>query len=228
MIKVKSVIDLSHPLNENSPTWTGKCGFHMKAMSNYDPALVMEYHFLCSSTGTHMDSPAHFLKGKKAIDELPVDMFIVPLHVIDVSKESHPDFFLQPSHIERYEQIHGPIQPKSFVVTATGWEKYAGDRDAYRPMSADRTWHYPGISKAAAEIFIKRDVSGIGIDTLNPDGSDPEYPVHYAILGAGKYIVENLRNLDQVPAAGAFASVLPIKVEGGPEAPVRAVAFTLE
>ena len=126
------------------------------------------------------------------------------------------------------ENTHGPIQPGSFVVTATGWEKHAGNRSVYKRIDPNGSWHYPGISKDAAEVFLERDIAGIGIDTLNPDGSNPEFPVHYAILGAGKYIVENLTNLKQVHPSGAFASVLPIKIEGGPEAPLRAVAFTVE
>jgi len=39
----------------------------------------------------------------------------------------------------------------------------------------------------------------------------------------GKYILENLTNLDQLPPNGASLIALPLKIEGGAESPIRAV-----
>ncbi|BCI52664.1 hypothetical protein NIIDNTM18_19420 [Mycolicibacterium litorale] len=65
----------------------------------------------------------------------------------------------------------------------------------------------------------------LAVDTLSPDptGVDTDFPVHQVVLGADALIVENLCNLDGLPARvriGFFP--LPVDADG---APVRAVAF---
>ena len=49
-------------------------------------------------------------------------------------------------------------------------------------------------------------------------------PVHYAVLGADKLIIENL-DLAGVPEAGAVLVIAPLKVRGAPEAPARVFAL---
>lgn len=66
---------------------------------------------------------------------------------------------------------------------------------------------------------------GLGIDTLSPDTEASGYPVHQAILGAGKYLVENVANADKLPPVGGFSLVMPIPTEGGTEAPIRLIGL---
>ena len=49
--------------------------------------------------------------------------------------------------------------------------------------------------------------------------------MHQAILGAGKYIVENVANSSELPLKGSFSLALPIRTEGGTEAPMRLIGF---
>jgi kynurenine formamidase len=49
--------------------------------------------------------------------------------------------------------------------------------------------------------------------------------VHQAILGSGKYLVENIANARELPPIGAKILVLPLKIREGAEAPVRLVAL---
>ncbi|HJK86179.1 MAG TPA: hypothetical protein QKA08_00205 [Candidatus Megaira endosymbiont of Nemacystus decipiens] len=67
--------------------------------------------------------------------------------------------------------------------------------------------------------------AGIGIDTLSPDVPASGFPVHKTILGADKYIVENIVGLEKMPAIGAYVLTLPIKGLGLTEAPVRMVGL---
>ena len=57
--------------------------------------------------------------------------------------------------------------------------------------------HFPAFSAASAELLLKRNVAGIAIDTLSPDCLDPDFTVHTLILGAGKYIIENIADCSQ-------------------------------
>jgi kynurenine formamidase len=49
--------------------------------------------------------------------------------------------------------------------------------------------------------------------------------VHKQLLGAGKYILENVTNLEGLPAKGSFILALPLKIKGGTEAPVRLIGL---
>lgn len=51
------------------------------------------------------------------------------------------------------------------------------------------------------------------------------FPVHKIVLGADKYIVENISNLEKMTAIGAYVLTLPIKGSGLTEAPVRMVVL---
>jgi len=62
----------------------------------------------------------------------------------------------------------------------------------------------------------------IGVDT--PSVDRPPYPAHLAILGADVLIVENLTNLDTLPAEFELVAT-SLKIVGRDGSPVRAVAI---
>ena len=75
-------------------------------------------------------------------------------------------------------------------------------------------------------MLVQRGVAGIGIDTLSLDpGNDLSFPVHRVILGAGKFQVENLNNLDVLPAVGAVAVIGVLPVRDASQAQARIFAF---
>jgi kynurenine formamidase len=49
--------------------------------------------------------------------------------------------------------------------------------------------------------------------------------VHRVIAAANVLGLENLANLGQLPPSGALIVALPMKIEGGSGAPLRAIAF---
>jgi kynurenine formamidase len=77
--------------------------------------------------------------------------------------------------------------------------------------------HFPGYSKESTGFLVtKRNIKGIGIDTLSGDcGTSPDFIVHHTINTAGKFILENVANLDKLPSKGATLIIAPIKIEGG-------------
>ena len=87
--------------------------------------------------------------------------------------------------------------------------------------------HFPGFAPDAARLLVHdRGAVGIGVDTLSPDpGATSGFQVHHAILGADRFILENLNLVDGLPARGARAFVSPLNVAGAPEAPARVWAM---
>jgi kynurenine formamidase len=104
----------------------------------------------------------------------------------------------------------------AFVVFYTGWDQFWDQPKKYR-----NDYHFPSISKEVALYLISEDILGIGVDTLSPDMPESGYPVHQIILEAGKYIVENIANARLLPATGSYIFVMPLRLVGGSEAPIR-------
>jgi len=225
MLNNYTIIDLTHPLDASAPTWAGSCGFSHEVKMDYDKGVRVLAYKMHASVGTHMDAPSHFFKDGKNISDIPLEQLIVPAFVIDVTDKVTPEYAISPQDIEAFEKKYGQISPNSFVIGYTGWQQYWNDNEKYRNVSPEGVKRFPVFSVEAARLLLKMSIAGIGIDTFSPDRADGDNPVHKCLLGAGKYIVENLMNLDKLPPKGSLAIVLPLKITVGTESPIRAIAL---
>lgn len=222
------LIDLTHDLQEGIPTWPTVKPFQHPMLADYDQGYRIFSFNQSEGVGTHIDAPAHFIKGGRTISDLLVEELVAPACVIDVCDQvnKNPDHRINADDIHAWEKTHGQIPAKSMVLGYTGWSKYWPDVKQYQNMDANGIMHFPGWSKAAAELLVERDVVAVGIDTLSIDaGIAADFAIHQVILGNDKYQIENLTNLDKLPPKGATVFALPIKIKGGSEAPIRAIAI---
>ena len=221
-------IDLTHRVDPSIPTWNGSCGFSSEIKMDYAKGCRVMKYSMHAGIGTHIDAPCHFFPNALAAADLSLENLIVPACVLDNSHKVHGDMLISVEDLQNFENEFGQIQKGSLFLAHTGWEKFWNDKDKYRNCDEFGKMHYPGFSKEAALFLLERKVVGIGIDTLSPDGTNQGFPVHEVILGADKYILENLANLAKMPPIGAFAFIFPLKIAEGAEAPIRAVGFIPE
>jgi kynurenine formamidase len=220
-MKKPVLIDLSHTLHKDIPTWGGQCGFYHKNKTTYDDsstdvqfctyALEME-----AGIGTHIDAPSHCFKDATSIDCLEIENLMAPCVVISVALKAHADYVVSCADILDFEKQFGLIPEGSFCLVYTGWSQFWDDPEKYR-----NNYHFPSVSEEAAQLLLSRNIVGLGIDTLSPDVPIRGYPVHNLILGAGKYIIENIANAAAMPQIGAFTLASPLKIKGGTESPIR-------
>ncbi|MFD0679308.1 MULTISPECIES: cyclase family protein [unclassified Paenibacillus] len=84
---------------------------------------------------------------------------------------------------------------------------------------------HPYLTRDAAEYLRDEGALLVAIDSHNIDDTgDPERPVHSILLEAGILIVENICNLEQLPAEGFRFSAVPMKLQGMSAFPIRAWA----
>lgn len=209
--KIFTWVDLTHELSEKIPTWDGACGF--KLTEAQEDSFVAQRIEMAAGIGTHIDAPLHCIPNGKSIAELTLDSLIVPCQVINLTQEAHEEYVIGLDPIKQYEKKYGSLLKNSFVLFYTGWDQFWDQPEKYR--------RFPSLSKETAEYLVSHDIAGIGIDTLSPDKPGGEYPVHQLLLGAGKYIVENIANAGRLPAAGGYIFALPIVINHGSEAPMR-------
>jgi kynurenine formamidase len=227
------LIDLAYAINDKLVPWPGdEKWFEANVNATVEKNGYFTRSFwMLEHYGTHLDAPIHFPPGKTTVDQIPAKQFFGPAVLLDVRDESAKDADYQApaASIEAWEKKHGRIASGSIVLLRTGWSSRWPDAAKYRNQDPQGKMHFPGFSPDAAKLVISRKVSGIGIDTISADyGASQGFAVHHLVLGAGLYQLENLADLSEVPEAGAFLVVAPIKLEGGSGGPVRVFALIRE
>lgn len=215
------IIDLTHQLSDDIPTWSGSKSFELHTNVDYGmcPGAVkfrVQALEMSAGIGTHMDAPAHCIPGGATIDTIPLEKLCAPCIKIDVSDRAHERYSVSRADIVAWEDEHGTIQAGSFVLICTGWAKYWNNPEQYHNKHK-----FPSVSAGAALLLRERGIVGLGIDTLSPDRPEDEFAVHQLLLGAGIYLVENVAHAEKLPVIGATLFVIPILIAGGTEAPVR-------
>ncbi len=219
------LIDLTHPLDDLIPTWNGSCGFRQEIKMDYAEGCRVHSYKCHAGGGTHMDAPSHFFPDGNNIGDIPLNTLIVPACVLNVSAKRSADLLITVHDLGYFEERYGVIAEGSLFFAHTGWGAFWSNPERYRNEDASGIMRFPAFSKEAAEFLLKRNIVGIGIDTLSPDPLEIGFPVHHLLLGRGKYILENVANLDQMPPVGSHVINFPMNVRTGTEAAVRLVGL---
>ena len=127
----------------------------------------------------------------------------------------------------------GRIPAGAWVLMRTDWShRWSGQRDGEAYQNFDETGqHTPGPSTEAVRFLVEeRDVLGFGSEAIGTDAGQgyhlrPPYPCHSLMHGAGKYGLQCLKNLDQLPPTGAVIIAAPLKIQGGSGSPLRVLAL---
>ncbi len=231
------LVDLSHPYSATTLYWpTSPSGFQLSPIQVGPTPAGFFYSAYTFSTpehgGTHLDAPVHFAEGARSVDQVPLTQLIAPAVVIDVSAQAaaDPDYRLTEADLTAFETAHGRIAAGSIVLLRTGWSAYMGDRKKYfgddTPGDASKL-HFPGYGVEAARVLVEqRQAAALGIDSPSVDyGPSLDFPVHRLGAPHGVPNFENLTELGRLPPVGAILIALPMKIEGGSGAPLRAVAL---
>ena len=236
-------VDLTQTLSPDTPTLVlpepfGQCApFTMEEISRYDERGVAWYwnNFTVGEhTGTHFDAPIHWVTGRdladNTLDTIQPGQFVAPAVVIDVSAKAaaDPDYLLTVEDIAAWEAEHGRIPPRSWVMLRTDWSKRSPEDYVNRREDGA---HTPGPSTEAVRLLVdERDAHGFGVETIGTDAGqahllEPPYPAHTLFHGAGRYGLQCLQNLDQLPPTGSVVVAAPLKIQGGSGSPLRVLAF---
>ena len=202
--------DISVSLREGMPVWPGDGGFvrhltHRLADGDLSNCSRLE---LGAHTGTHIDTPLHFLNGRETLDDYPVDRFRLAAEVIDATG--------------------CPTVTADHVASASDHDAQAivfKTDNSMRDIYADGfVTDYVGLTHQAAEACVAREYQMVGVDYLSVDAYEAvdEHASHLALLDAGIIPLEGL-DLSTVPPGRYTLIALPLKLAGSEASPVRAV-----
>ncbi|MBI3303861.1 MAG: cyclase family protein [Deltaproteobacteria bacterium] len=235
VIDESKVIDLTYAFDEHTIYWPTYKPFQLETLSFGKTAAGFWYaaNNLCLAEhgGTHMDAPIHFAEGKRTADQVPVQQLIGPAVVIDVRPQAakDADYRVAVADLEAWEKQHDRIPKGAIVLMLSGWGARWPDKKTYlgtdQPGDVEHL-HFPGFSREAAKFLVsQRDIDAIGVDTPSIDyGQSKDFIVHQTINGADKPGLENVANLEKLPATGATLIALPMKIARGSGGPVRIIA----
>ncbi|MFW5811249.1 MAG: cyclase family protein [Thermodesulfobacteriota bacterium] len=210
-----NTFDISVRLGEESVDYPGDTPFSRNLIATLADGGFCDLSRLEMSahSGTHIDSPAHFLKGGKTLDAYPLERFMLSAQVIAVD---------DPESIKPAELEDMTISPGEAVLFKT--------RNSLDGLvrSASFTEKFVYMTGPAAELLVERKAGLVGIDyiTIEQYGGTG-FPVHDALLKNDILILEGI-DLQQAPPGRYRLYCFPLKIKGAEASPVRAVLTTQE
>lgn len=242
IIKRKEFVDLTHTFEPGIPHWPGFNDEQRELQYWYDdqppgPGTLGTGFYAQQFThvgqwGTHVDPPAHFIRGLRTVDQIDVKEMIMPLVLIDVHQKvaQNPDYTITMDDVQAWEKKHGRIPEGAFVAMRTDWSKRWPDAAAMRNEDANGVAHYPGWSLEVLKyLYEERKITASGHEPTDTDPgiatSQDDYSLEAYILSTNHYQIELLTNLDQVPEAGALVVVAFPKPKDGSGFPARVFAI---
>ena len=207
------IFDISRPLFNGLAPWPGDTAFHFElkwkmaegATVNVG-AVTMGVH-----NGSHADAPFHFENGANTIDHMPLETYFGDAMVVDLTNRFENG--------ERREITIADLGPMadstSRVLLKTGvWKDSKNFPD----------W-IPVIARDVPKWLEARKVKLLGLDLPSVDPIEAKVLVnHHALAAANIAIVESL-DLSEIAAGLYHFSALPLRINGGDAAPVRAILW---
>ena len=207
------IYDVSVPISEKTPVYEGDPKVDITtahAIADGAPANVSN---LClgAHTATHVDAPNHFIEGTRKVDELPLDVLIGKVRVVELPQDA---LSVEVSHVENAD-LKGVERILFKTRNSEFWN------DLGQGFRKDFTY----IAPDAAQKLVDFGAKLVGIDYLSVEkfGSE-DFQTHITLLKNQVIIIEGL-DLREVSAGDYELICLPLKIASGTGdgAPARTV-----
>ena len=203
------IYDITAPLSPALPVYPGdpEVTITPLAQLQWGDAANVSRLVLSSHTGTHLDAPRHFFAEGLAIDSLDLHVLMGPARVCTFPQVT--------THLTaddlRPLGLAGTKRLLLQTPNAALWQKTGFQTN------------YVALTESAAYLLVEMGVQLVGIDYLSVDAFErQDFPVHRILLGAGVLVLEGL-DLRAVPPGDYELLALPLLLQDGDGAPVRAI-----
>lgn len=204
-----TLIDISVPLGDGLPTWPGSVGVRVSRTMDLeagDPVtvthLAIDVH-----AGTHVDAPAHYLRGGATVESLPLEALIGPAWVADFPGVDAIDAAALTA-----AQI--PEGTRRLLLRSRNSRLWAM-REPFHP-------DFVALTVDAACWIVERGIVLVGNDYLSVQRYEDGPETHLILLRQGVVLLEGI-NLAGVEPGYWELICLPLLLPGADGAPARAV-----
>lgn len=199
-------VDVTVPIHDGMVHWPGDPDVRVERFLELErgDAATVSRLAMSAHSGTHVDAPAHFVRGGTGVDLLPLGGLVGPARVVHL--------------------------PDAVTIGAREVEAAApsrGERLLLRTRNSERCWNredfahdYTYVTLDGARRLVERGVRTVGVDYLSVGGGELGPEIHRTLLEAGVCVIEGL-DLSRVPAGPCDLLCLPLRIRGGDGAPAR-------
>ncbi|HTU01707.1 MAG TPA: cyclase family protein [Candidatus Sulfotelmatobacter sp.] len=198
--------DITRPIQGGMPVYPGDPEVTVRPWLSLAQGDSVNVSLLAlgSHTGTHVDAPCHLQDGAAGVDRLALDALLGPALVVEV--EPHP--CVEAADLHRLDVLALGGHLRLLLKTR---------------VAGSQAGQLAALSPEAARLLVEAGVRLIGVEGASVDpASASDLPAHRLLLGAGVVVLENL-DLSAVPPGRYELLCLPLKIEGGDGAPLRAL-----
>jgi len=204
------IYDISLTISSELTVWPGDPAVELKQVTFIPKGDSCNISHVAMSvhTGTHVDSPYHFLNDGKTVETLPLEVLVGPAYVIQV-----PDA-VDRLTAEVLTQTDIPVDAERILFKTRNsafWGRERTFQEGFVAITAD-----------GAEWLVKRDLRLIGMDYLSVAPFGDATATHQTLLRRGIVLLEGV-NLSEVSAGRYDLYCLPLKLSKSDGAPARAV-----
>lgn len=201
--------DISIPLRNGMVHWPGDSPFHIERVHDMErgDANNLSRVEMGAHSGTHVDTPLHFINGGAGIGDVPLSTLVGRARVIEIDDPES----IKPGELKRHRIRRG-------------------ERLLFKTRNSPRVWEtdrfvedFVFISRQGARFLARRGVALVGVDYLSVGGyKHGGRETHLALLEAGIWIIEGL-DLSRVTPGRYDLICLPLRLAGAEGAPARAI-----
>ncbi|HEU4389343.1 MAG TPA: cyclase family protein [Blastocatellia bacterium] len=202
------IFDVTVPISPDMPVYPGDPPVKLerrKVIGHKESKANVTRFSFGSHTGTHVDPPFHFIADGITVDQLPLELLIGRVRVVEINASVIDETVLG--------EFDFTADVRLFFKT----------RNSYLWSESKFSKQFVYITPEAARLLVEHGIKVVGIDYLSVEQFGSEnYETHLALLGAGVVVVEGL-DLREVEPGDYEMICLPLKIKDGDGAPARVV-----
>ena len=208
------ILDISIPIRPEMVVWPGDPQVQINKLSSIKKGdhsnlsqISMSLH-----TGTHIDSPKHFLENGKTIDQIPLEKLIGKVLVIAINENVR---VIDKSVLLSHPMVTDLKKSKKVLFRTRNASHYDMKQGKFSE-------EYVGINQSGAQFLAECNLDLIGVDYLSVASfNDTEAP-HKILLDKEIVLLEGI-NLKEVSPGFYDLYCLPLPISGSDGAPARAI-----
>jgi len=205
-LKKYRVIDLSYEVRPEAPEpdrpFDVERGYLADRAFKYD---VLRTH---THVGTHVEAPAHFFEGGKAVTDLPLETYMGPAVLAAYNLPRGTEITCQ-----ELERLIGDIMAPGRIVVVR--DELAGGAEGRQPH----------LSVDSASWLVERGMKMLVLDSEMGTNVEEGRAIHDVIMSRDIPIVERLADLKEIRQREFYFMALPFKVRGLDSGWTRAIAI---
>jgi arylformamidase len=201
------IIDISWPITPNITEYKDRKTLKLEKYKEFEKDNVRETLItIHTHTGTHIDSPAHFLKDGKALDQLDLNKLMGECKILDLTSIEKK---ITKQDLEKFD-----IQKDEIILLKTK-NSNLDPTEKFNP-------NFVYLEKSGAEFLASKKIKSVGIDYLGIERNQPNHETHKILLENEIPVIEGLR-LKHITQKTGFFYCLPLFLPTLEAAPCRAI-----